>query len=738
LSNGPLALSLSKGPSTFFNGLLAFSAVARRGSRQTGKSAARSTPSGARAGPSPVRGSRAALLSVLLVVATLVAYQPVWQAGFIWDDNDYITENPTLHDLEGLRRIWFDVGAVPQYYPLVYTVFWLQARLWGFAPLGYHLVNVVLHATAALLLARCLIRVRVPGAWLAAFLFALHPVCVESVAWVTELKNVLSTAFYLAAALAYRRFLDRRGGPNQADGRGWYAGALLLFAAALLSKTVTCSLPAALLLVRWWETGRLGWADVRPTLPFVVLGVALGLHTASVEKHHLGAEGLHWSMSFAERCLVAGRALWFYAGKLLWPAHLTFIYPRWNLDPALWWQWLFPAAALAAIAALWLFHRRIGRGPFAALAFFAGTLVPALGFFDVYMMRYTFVADHFQYLASIGPIVFAAALLHTLSRRWTRRAPWLGPALGTALLLPLGATSWAYAATFTNLETLWTTTIARNPDCSMAHNNLGQLFLARNQTDVALAHFRKAVQIDPNNAEARDSLGTVLLQRGDVDEALAHFQSALRVEPDRVETHYNLGTALLRQARLDEAIAEFETVLRRQPHHAMAHNNLGNAFFERGRMEDALGHYRQALQYRPDLAEAANNAGSVLLRGGQIDAAIEHYQKALALRPQFPEAADDLRNVAWILATHPDGSVRDGARAVHLAGEVDRRFGSRDALAAATLAAAYAEAGRFGEAIATAKRALRLATARNDTELAGELRSQLGSYEAGRALRDSG
>jgi tetratricopeptide (TPR) repeat protein len=663
----------------------------------------------------------------------------VWDAGFIWDDNDYVTENPTLHDLEGLRRIWFEVGAVPQYYPLVYSVFWLQARLWGLEPLGYHLVNVALHIAAALLLAHVLSRLRVPGAWLAGFIFALHPVCVESVAWVTELKNVLSTAFYLAATLAYRRFGELRdaGGPNQRFERRWYAGALVSFAAALLSKTVTCSLPAALLLVRWWEKGRLRWADVRPTLPFFALGAALGLHTASVERNFIGAEGVHWSLSFAQRCLIAGRAVWFYAGKLLWPANLTFIYPRWNVDPAVWWQWMFPVAALGLIVALWLVRHKIGRGPLTAVCFFVGTLGPALGFIDVYMMRYTFVADHFQYLASIGLIALAGAVLSQLFRSSKAAGPLLVPALSGALCVSLGALTWSYAGTFADLETLWRATIARNPNCSMAYNNLGQLFLARNQVEDASAHFRKAVQIDPNNSEAHGSLGTVLLQKGQVDEAQAHFVRALQINPDDATNHYNLGTALLQKGQLDGAASQFLNVLRMKPEHALAHNNLGNVFFGQGRMEEALVHYQRALQIRPDLAEAANNAGSVLLNTGRVDAAVASYQKALQLRPTFPEAADNLRHAAWRLATSPDASVRDGAKAVEVAGQLERLRGGGDALALATLAAAYAEAGRFTEATATAKRALQLTAAQNDTAFAGELRTQIELYEAGQAYRES-
>ena len=340
---------------------------------------------------------------------------PALRGGFNWDDDAYVTNNLTLRSVHGLSQIWGQLTATPQYYPLVFTSFWLEYHLWGLNPLGYHVVNVLLHALAAMLLWRVLVRLQLPGAWLAAGIFALHPVAVESVAWVTERKNVLSAVFYFAAALAYLRWRD--DGTTTTGLRAtssWrslvlYLLSLALFICALFSKTVTASLPAALLLVIWWKHGRIAGRDVWPLLPFFVAGAALGLVTSWLERTHVGANGPEWALSFFDRCLIAGRALWFYAGKLFWPANLTFIYPRWQIDPGIWWQWLFPAAAIALVMILWSLRGRIGRGPLVAVLFFAGTLLPALGFANVYPMRYSFVADHFQYLASVGLIVLAAA-----------------------------------------------------------------------------------------------------------------------------------------------------------------------------------------------------------------------------------------------------------------------------------------------------------------------------------------
>jgi hypothetical protein len=315
-----------------------------------------------------------------------------------------------------------------QYYPLVHTSFWLEYHLWQLDPFGYHLVNVLLQAVNAILLWRVLEKLQVRGAWLAAAIFAIHPVHVESVAWISERKNLLCGAFYLSSLLAYLRFrplgtvprgsAERQAGETPAPLRNqpvenrlgrWYWLALALFVGAMLSKTVACTLPVTILVVTWWKRGSIKQRDLGLVTPFLAVGAALGFVTVWVEIYRTGASGAGWSFTSFDRVLIAGRALWFYAAKLLWPENLTFIYPRWTIDAGDWRQWMFPLGAALVALALWAMHRRIGRGPIAAAAFFIITLGPALGFFNVYPMRYTFVADHYQYLASIGLIVAVVA-----------------------------------------------------------------------------------------------------------------------------------------------------------------------------------------------------------------------------------------------------------------------------------------------------------------------------------------
>ena len=453
--------------------------------------------------PKTVGGVLPALALALLVVA---AYLPALHAGFIWDDDAYVTANATLRTLDGLRRIWLEPGAVPQYYPLTFTSLWLDHHLWGVQPLGYHLVNVLLHGANVILVWVIGRRLALPGAWLAAAVFAVHPVHVESVAWVTERKNVLSGALYLAAFLAYLR---AAGGARAA-----YGLALGLFAGALLAKTVTCTLPVVLLLVLWWRRGRV---DITPLIPFFVLGAASGLVTAWMEAHHVGATGALWRLSLLDRCLIAGRALWFYAGKLLWPHPLAFIYARWHVDAAVWWQYLFPLAAAATVAALHLARGRIGSGPLVAVLCYVATLAPALGFVNVYPMRYSFVADHFQYLASLPLIALAAAGATRLPRPQV---------IGAGVLLVLGALAWRQGLVYRDAETVWRDTLAKDPDSSMAHINLGMLLSDDGRVPEAIVHFREALRIDPEDGEAHDDLGNALASEGKLDEAIAEYGAA--------------------------------------------------------------------------------------------------------------------------------------------------------------------------------------------------------------------
>ncbi len=525
---------------------------------------------------------------LLIVVLTIVAYLPALGGGFIWDDNDYVTSNEHLRSAEGLGRIWFEIGATPQYYPLVFTSFWVEYQLWADHPFGYHLTNVLLHAASAVVLLVVLRRLAVPGAWLAAAIFALHPVQVESVAWITERKNVLSGLLYLGALLAYLGF-DRVTAPGTGRPWRWYAVALVLFCGALASKTVTCSLPAAIVLIAWFKRGRVGGRDLLPLVPFFAIGVVMALGTVRVETHHVGTEDIDFGLSVVERCLIAGRGLWFYLGQLCLPVELAFIYPRWAIDATRWWQYLFPLAAGGLVVVLWLWRKRLGRGPLVAALFFGGTLLPALGFIDVYPMLYSYVADHFQYLASIGPIaLFSAAVIAGLDRlaRAGGRTPEPGAiqapslALAAILIAALGTLTWRQGKVYENPETLWRDTLTTNPTAVMAAINLADLLLADGRAEESTQLLRRATEVNPAVvhrhilARAHYNLGNNLAREDRVGAALEAYRRALEIDPTYHNAHLGVGWAYEYQGRLDEAIREYRILLSHIPNHTAGRQAL--------------------------------------------------------------------------------------------------------------------------------------------------------------------
>lgn len=580
-------------------------------------------------GLSPLGRSGAALAVLALAALTFAAYTPALDGGFLWDDDAHVTHNPTLTDPSGLVRIWTEIGAVPQYYPLVHTTFWIEHHLWGANPLPYHLVNVMLHTLNGVLVWRILRRLRVPGCWLAGAVFALHPLHVESVAWITERKNVLSGALYLLSLLFFLRArpLDLDAPPLH---RRTVVLSFLFYLGALLAKTVTCSLPAAILLLGWWKRGRIRRSDAFVLLPWFAVGLAASFLTVAMEKTHVGAAGPEWALSWPSRILVAGRAIWFYLAKLAWPVGLTFNYPRWDLDLRSPIQLAFPAAALALAIALWAARGRIGRGPLAAYLFFVGTLTPALGIFDVYPMRYSFVADHFAYLASLGPI--AAATTAWFAAPMSGR---IRTAATSALLALLAVLVFLQARVYQGPESLWTDTLAKNPQSWLAHTNLGVLRRSEGRIPEAVAHYEAALEHNPANAEAHNNLGNVLQTQGRTEAAIAHFREALRIDPEYAGAHNDLGIALADRGDLAGAVLSYREAIRLMPRLAAAHFNLGNALVRVGRIDDAIAEYREAVRLEPTLVSAHYNLGVALEDLGSAEEARRCFETALRLDPGF-------------------------------------------------------------------------------------------------------
>jgi tetratricopeptide (TPR) repeat protein len=606
--------------------------------RRLKRSATRQNSGQAAQGNSAAQRSSAGWIPAFgLFLAILAVYWPALRGDLLWDDASHVTR-PDLQSLHGLWRIWFDLGATQQYYPLLHTAFWLEHRIWGDTVLGYHLINIVLHAASALLVVRIMRRLSLAGAWLGGFAFALHPVCVEAVAWISEQKSTLSATLCLAAVLVYFQFRDTR---RLRD----YLLATGLFAMAVMCKTVTATLPASLLVIIWWKHGTLDTRrDLAPLLPWFAIGVPAGLFTAWVERTLIGANGAAFALTPLQRFLLASRAVWFYATKLVWPSNLTFSYPHWSIDPRAWWQWLFPVATVVVTVSL-CFAARKNRGPLAGFLIYTGTLFPALGFLNVFPFRYSYVADHFQYLASLGVIVpVAAASTWLIQRVAVRSLP--RAVLPGVMLVSLAGLTLNQTAMYADDETLYTETLRRNPASWLAHNNLG-LILARKpgRLSDAIDEYETALRIEPGYPEAHFNLGSALVHSGIPEKlpaAISEYRVALLLKPAYREAHYNLGNALSQiPGRLPEAIAEYDAVLKLEPELAEAHSNLGNALAQiPGRLSDAITEYRAALRIKPELARTHYNLANALAQiPGKLPEAIAECETALRISPDFEPAS---------------------------------------------------------------------------------------------------
>jgi tetratricopeptide (TPR) repeat protein len=388
-----------------------------------------------------------------------------------------------------------------------------------------------------------------------------------------------------------------------------------------------------------------------------MLGAGGGLFSAWVERTSIGAEGADFQLTLLERGLLAGRVAWFYLGKLVWPADLIFIYPHWTVSPALWWQYLFPVAAMVLAVGLWLLARR-HRAPLAAFLFFLGTLFPVLGFFNIYPFIFSYVADHFQYLACLGIIVPAASGLVMVARKIPAGGRWLAPVLPGALLLTLGVLTSRQAGMYGDSQTLYQETLARNPGCWMAHNNLGCILeTIPGRRPEAIAEYQAALRINPDYAVAHNNLGNSLSQiPGRLPEAIAEYRAALRINPDYADAHYNLGNSLARiPGRLPEAISAYEEALRIQPNFAGAHNNLGCILANiPGRLPEAIDHLEAAFRLAPGYAKAHNNLGIILNKNGRIPEAIDQFKEAVRIDPDYAEAHYNLGRALYEAGRIPE------------------------------------------------------------------------------------
>jgi protein O-mannosyl-transferase len=570
------------------------------------------------------------LQAVVILLAGAFVIAPAWRGAWLWDDVTEITGNPLLRNGAGLWRIWFSPPG-PDYLPLKSTLEWLQWHWWGDAPAGYHLTSLGLHLLSAVLVWRLLNRLGIRFAWLGGLLFAVHPLVVESVAWVAEQKNTLSLPFLLLAACAYVDW-DREGR------RRAYLGALLWFVGAMLCKTSVVMFPVVLLLYGWWRRGAVTRRDLWTSLPFFAVAAALGVVGLWFQQRHaIGAASIPVG-GVLSRLAVAGPAILFYLGKFLAPVALLPIYPRWPVAPpapALLLAWL-PLAAVLGWA--WVRRAAWGRHVLLGAGWFLVNLVPVLGFVTISYFRITWVADHFVYLPLVGLAGLAAAGAGRLAARLPLR---LRPYAGGAAVVLVAALAWqgrAYAAIFRDEETFWSYTVRHNPAAWMAQNNLGNVLARGGRPAEALPYFVAALALRPDYPEAHNNYGNALFATGRTAEAVAQHEAALRLEPDYAEAHFNLAAELCQQGRFAEAIPHFEAGLRRLPDFPEAHNNLGRALLQTGQVAAAAAQFEAAVRQRPDDPLARNNLGNVLGQLGRWADAVDQYQAALRQAPGFVEA----------------------------------------------------------------------------------------------------
>lgn len=681
--------------------------------------------------PKPI-WDRGWVFVLLVMVATMIAYLPCWwpappsappskQLGFVWDDDVLCVANPLIKSPDGWREFWI-TKKTPDYFPVMSTGFWLQWRLWHMNPAGYRIVNALLHALNALLFWRILCRLMPrhgAAAKLAAAIFALHPVNVESVAWIAEFKNTLSMLFFTLSLLAYLRF-------DTENRWTWYWLSFGTFLLALLSKIEVAPLPCILLGIAWWRRDRIGWIDLVRTIPFFAAAFILGLVSMWFQKHVAIGHDVVRTDDFWSRLAGSGWAVWFYLYKTILPINVMPIYPRWQIDPSNALSYL-PGILLAAVFAVsWVFRATWGRPILFGLGYAVLMFLPALGFVNIYFFRFSLVSNHWQYFSIIGPIALVSVALVKLAG-FLPGDRILRPLFCSILLLILGALTWMNAGIYRNSQTLWSTTLKQNPDCFIAHNDLGFVLLQRGQTADALPHFQRAVELQPDDEASQKNLGSALLQEGKVADAISQFQIALALRTNDVGAMNNLALALSRQGKMPDAMAEYQKALAIQPDDAGVHHNYGMALFRIGKIDEAMDQYQTALTNQPDDPELHNDIANVYSKRGEAAIAIREWERAIQLRTNYFAAEN---NLAWALATDPDPTLRNGSNAVQLALDANRLSATNNPLVLHTLAAAYAEDGQYSNAVTTAGQALEQAAVTHNVELADAIEEQLKFYQA--------
>jgi protein O-mannosyl-transferase len=638
------------------------------------------------------------LAAAVLIGLTVIAYWPALNGGFVWDDDTSL--NRFVKSADGLRQFWLTTQT-PDYWPVTSTTFWFEWRLWGTDPLGYHVTNLALHLVECLLLWAILRRLRIPGAYLAALLFAVHPVNVQSVAWITQRKGLMAMLFYLASIYAFVRWnastptrlprdgveparRGRRAPPTsrpldgaEGGGRVWYAFSLLAFALAMLSKGSVAILPVVLLGILSWRR-RIGVKDIIPLVPFLLVAGILALVDVWFQKHNLATGEIIRNAGWTTRLLGAGAVVWFYLLKALVPVHLVFFYPLWHIEPGrfLWWVPMLAVVGLSLF--LWRKARlrpqrgydaanpalaredsvaavgRIGiwRAALFAWVYFCVALIPVMGFTDVYFMKFSLVEDHYQHLALIGVVVLTGALW----AQWQARSARAADIVAIVVVALLAGLTWRQGLRYHDAETLLETSLRENPDSALGRNNLGVIYAEAHRLPDAMAEFTEALRLDPTYADAQRNAGLTLARQGHWAEAIPYYQEALRLNPSSADTQDDLGNVLLWLNRPAEAIPHFEQAVRLNPVDIEALGNLAIALDRTGRPTEAIERYGEALRVAPANAVVHVNLAYVLMETGRVPEAVVQFEQAVRLRPddaRLRSALDQARGMLPAPSRYP-------------------------------------------------------------------------------------
>ncbi|HTL30864.1 MAG TPA: tetratricopeptide repeat protein [Tepidisphaeraceae bacterium] len=655
-------------------------------------------------------------------MATFIVYFPAIRGGEIWDDAPNVTQNPLLHNVRGLAEMWTNFRSMPAYYPVTHTSWWIDYQLFGLDLRFYHIENIAMHAVSSVLIWLALRRLSVPGAWLAAALWALHPIHVESVAWITERKNTLSVLLYLISFHCYVRASGmRRGGwgfrvqgsekepglnpePRTLNPR-WYIASLFFFAIALPAKTPVVTLPAAILLAWWYLRG--GEPHFWPAtfrrelvrmIPFFVLGLCMGVATVLIEQHHTGAKGPLFTFSPLQRLVLIGRSFWFYAWKVIWPANFNFIYPRWNIPQGVTIQILFPLAALGLMLALICLRKKIGRGPAAAILFFAGTALPALGIAPIFFHRYSLVSDHFAYLCNLGILVLVAYAIVRL----LRSQPIALYAVAGIALVGVSIQSIKQTFLYKDNFTMWSDVLQKNPSAWLARGNLAREMHALGRHEKEGQLLAEEYKAAPDEVEVALGYANYLATHGHFAESPPFFERAIELKPDYLNTYGFYGRALSSNGRTDDAIKLYQDTLAKHPEWEAGWIDLAEIFEQIGKPERAADLYAKAIAANPQTVGARVNLANLYLKVGNLQRALNLLNEAATLANDDPDIHNRYGLVLLQIGQYP-AAIEQFQRMVDL---TRGKEGSH--IAYHNLATALEGAGRNSEAVLNYRRALQI------------------------------